>query len=280
MPSQNPRTIGVYHKNCFDGTCAAWILKKRFPGIELYPMAYGEPLPWTTERDDRVFMVDFSLKAKELQELALRVEYLTVIDHHKTAEEELRDFNMSNVTIKFDMEESGASLAWKYFFPNHPVPYLVAYIADRDIWKFALDHSEEINAYIQSFPMDVNEYERLFEQLDSPEGLEVALIGGASINRYKKQLVQQIVKFPMIEEIAGFKAAVVNCPVLMSEVGHELAKVPGVDFGAYYFDRADGLTQWGARSIGHFDVSAIAKMFGGGGHKNASGWQVPIGDDK
>lgn len=275
------RNVGIYHKNCFDGICSAWILNKRFPGILLHPMAYGEKLPWDIARSDQVYMVDFSLPAKELQELALRVEYLTVIDHHKTAQENLQDFVMSNVTIKFDMTESGASLAWKYFFPNHPVPKLVQYIRAADIWDWGkLEWEREITAWIRSYPMDIAIYENLFDTLESESALQHAMGQGAAIERYRKSLVEQIVKYPMIEEIAGFKAAVVNCPVLMSEVGHELAKVPGVDFGAYYFDRADGMTQWGARSIGDFDVSEIAKKFGGGGHKNAAGWQIPIGDDK
>jgi nanoRNase/pAp phosphatase (c-di-AMP/oligoRNAs hydrolase) len=30
------------------------------------------------------------------------------------------------------------------------------------------------------------------------------------------------------------------------------------------------------RSNGDYDVSAIAKAFGGGGHRNAAGFQVPV----
>jgi nanoRNase/pAp phosphatase (c-di-AMP/oligoRNAs hydrolase) len=34
--------------------------------------------------------------------------------------------------------------------------------------------------------------------------------------------------------------------------------------------------QCSLRSNGDYDVSAIAKVFGGGGHKNAAGFEVPL----
>jgi uncharacterized protein len=33
------------------------------------------------------------------------------------------------------------------------------------------------------------------------------------------------------------------------------------------------MQQWGLGSMGDFDVSEIAKAYGGGGHKNAAGFQ-------
>lgn len=243
-------------------------------------MNYGEPVPWDIARSDQVYMVDFSLKAKELQELALRCEYLMVIDHHKTAQVELQDFHMSNVTIKFDMSESGASLAWKYFFPNHPLPKLVQYIRAADIWDWGkLDCEHEITGWIRSYPMEIDWYEKMFVELETPEGRELARVSGQAIDRYRKQLVQQIISNYVMTDIAGHMVPVVNCPVLMSEVGHALASLNVGPFGAYYFDRKDGFTQWGARSVGEFDVSEIAKKFGGGGHKNAAGWQIEIAEE-
>jgi nanoRNase/pAp phosphatase (c-di-AMP/oligoRNAs hydrolase) len=70
---------------------------------------------------------------------------------------------------------------------------------------------------------------------------------------------------------------VVNCAYFFSEAcAMLLERYPDAPFSAYYFDRADGLRQWGLRSIGSFDVSKIAAKFGGGGHRNAAGFQTPI----
>jgi nanoRNase/pAp phosphatase (c-di-AMP/oligoRNAs hydrolase) len=43
-------------------------------------------------------------------------------------------------------------------------------------------------------------------------------------------------------------------------------------FAAAYYDTLDGHRSWSLRSVGDFDVAALAKRWGGGGHKNASGF--------
>ena len=47
-------------------------------------------------------------------------------------------------------------------------------------------------------------------------------------------------------------------------------------FAACYFCRADGKRQWSLRSRGNFDVSEVARRFGGGGHNNAAGYTEAI----
>ena len=70
----------------------------------------------------------------------------------------------------------------------------------------------------------------------------------------------------------GHSVLVANATVLYSDIAGELAK--GRPFGAVYFDRADGKRQWSLRSTDEgVDVSEIAKVHGGGGHKNAAGYE-------
>ena len=68
-----------------------------------------------------------------------------------------------------------------------------------------------------------------------------------------------------------------NCPPhLTSDVGHELATQSGT-FGLCWTLSKEGLVaKCSLRSNGEYDVSAIAKVFGGGGHRNAAGFEVPI----
>lgn len=267
----------IYHANCFDGTCAAWVLSKTFPDAVFYPAHHG--MDWHKELDHiipttlSIVMVDFSLKRQDMLDMYEAVGgKMVVLDHHVTAQKECEGLSF----CKFDMNESGATLAYEYATGGKPdIPVLVRYIKDRDIWKFEEPSSNEINAYIQSFPMDFAEYDRLYYELQSDAGFLNAINVGSGIVRYKDSMVQQIVKNRMQMNVGGYNVPVVNCPVLMSEVGHELAKLNEGPFGAYFFARKDGMTQWGARSIGDFDVSAVAKYYYGGGHKNAAGWQLP-----
>ena len=270
--------IVIYHKNCFDGICSAWVAWKKFEDYANYiPMSYGDNLPYFPEGAD-IYFIDFSLKRKELIQLD-EVYKVTVIDHHKTAEKELEELDF----CIFDMNESGASLAWRYFFPNKIIPRLVQYIKDRDLWRFNLHSSSYINAYIQSYDMDIKLYDMLAQELDTKDGFLAAQSIGMGIERYKKTMTEAICKnaaFGYSYPFYNTSVPIVATSTLFSEVGHELCKqFPDSPFSAYYFDRLkDNIRQWGLRSIGDFDVSEVAKKFGGGGHKNAAGFEQKLNE--
>ncbi len=57
--------------------------------------------------------------------------------------------------------------------------------------------------------------------------------------------------------------------------GHQLRLYPDAPFAGVYYDKPDGSQTWSLRSIGEFDVAAVAKTFGGGGHRNAAGFARP-----
>jgi len=52
------------------------------------------------------------------------------MDHHKSALEDLKGLSPN---IYFDMERSGARLAWDYFHPGKEPPAFIDYIEDRGI---------------------------------------------------------------------------------------------------------------------------------------------------
>jgi nanoRNase/pAp phosphatase (c-di-AMP/oligoRNAs hydrolase) len=162
-------------------------------------------------------------------------------------------------------------LAWKYYFSNSKIPNIVRYVKDRDLWRFQEPFSKEINAFIQSYPMTVGAYEYIFNFLE--HSLNEAKTAGEAIERYKNQLVESIIKSSIL--IDGVPT--VNTSVLFSEVPEALIKKYGTLHAQYYFDRLnDGVRQYGLRSVGDFDVSEIAKEYGGGGHKNAAGYTVKL----
>ena len=74
------------------------------------------------------------------------------------------------------------------------------------------------------------------------------------------------------------KAAITNSTVLHSEVGEALAEEDGVDMGVAWTQLPDGTYTYSLRSrvpegvVGAkaFDTAAVAKIFGGGGHLEAS----------
>lgn len=264
------RTVCIYHANCFDGMAAAWVVKRVFPKAKLFPGQYGEHFPFDMYgKDDNIIIVDFSYPRKIMKDIDRKCNSILVLDHHKTAQANCEGLSF----CKFDIEESGASLAWKHFFPSKTVPNLIRYIADRDLWQFDLPDSKYVNAYIQSYEMNIENYDYLYYRLQ--ENLSEAVLAGEAIERYKDTMVMAICQHARIEKIGEHVVPVVMTPLLFSEVGHRLCQhYANHPFAASWFIREDGTKVYSLRSIGEFDVSEVAKSFGGGGHRNAAGFQV------
>jgi len=286
------QTICLYHANCFDGMAAAWVVKQKYSDAECIPVQYGQDIisgangPIMVNKNTRLIIVDFSFPRERMLGLHEVAGEMLVLDHHKTAQAACVELSF----CKFDMEQSGAGLAWRHYFPGEEAPNLVKYVEDRDLWRFNLSNSKFINAYIQSFPIELEWYEYLFDTLENYDLSRAANIG-EGIERYKDTMVAAICKHAKLKKIGDWWVPVVQCGILMSEVGHYMCKqkydyadiqnltgsknhITEPPFAVSYFIRDDGMTVYSLRSIGDFDVSAVAKQYGGGGHKNAAGFQV------
>lgn len=277
------KPLVIYHANCWDGFCAAWVARRKFGEIEAFAAHYGQSPPNCTNRT--VFIVDFSYKRDVMRQILSQAKAATVLDHHKTAPAELAGLSDEFVqrpdliqnpegselpSIWFDMTKSGGRLAWEWWFgPKVPSPWLVDYTEDRDLWRHALVESENINAALRSYPLDFD----LWDEFDRSVGQrEMFKREGAAIRRAEKAIVNSHVRNARERIIDGHAVLSVNATVLFSEIAGELAK--DRPFGACYFDRQDGKRQWSLRSRdGGLDVSEIAKAHGGGGHPQAAGYE-------
>ena len=271
-------TCVIYHANCVDGFTAAWVAWKNGLKTEEGPVTYisanyGDPVPMM-EEDSDVYILDFSYPGAQLEAIQDRSRSLIVLDHHKTAEADLRDFQARALdVIEFDMGKSGAMLAWEYFFPNQSTPLLVEYVQDRDLWKFIQPDSKAVNANIRSWPFDFESYTSIHTALEHNFG--GFALEGQAILRMNAKLVDDMVQRPTIvaAKDSGQRFLAVNASVLFSEAADELLKRnPSEKVAGYWFDRGDGKRQWGLRSTPDYDCSVLAKALGGGGRAQASGF--------
>lgn len=153
VESPTTRPLVIYHSPCLDGFTAAWSCWLKNPDWEYYPGVHGEAPPDVSGR--QVFLLDFSYKFPVMEKLLKAADWVVVLDHHKTAEADLTPLLESGrLGGKFDMKHSGAYLAWEYFHPEEPVPYFVKLVEDRDLWKFDLPHSRELNSLFFSYDYD------------------------------------------------------------------------------------------------------------------------------
>lgn len=253
----------LYHGQCADGFGAAYAAWKILGDSAAYlPLVHGDPSP-ELPSDARVAMVDFSYPRDTILQMNESVEHMIVLDHHITAEKELAGLDFAT----FDMDKSGARMAWEFWHPDEPMPELLAYIEDKDLWRWALPNSKEVSIALHSYDMD-------FEVWDA---LTVAhlKVEGVALLRLQDQLVEAACGRARWESMFGYRVPVVNATEFRSEIANALCrKFKDAPFAAAYYDNERGERSWSLRSQGEFDVSALAAQMGGGGHKNAAGYVV------
>lgn len=276
--SETPKALVIYHANCWDGFCAAWVARMALGEIEAIPAHYGTPPPDVRGRE--VYVVDFSYDFDTMAEMASQSHRFTVLDHHKSAERTLADLEAMFIThnmaahARYGVDKSGARMAWEFFgqtggWQGMDAPWLVSYTEDRDLWRHALPESENINAALRSYPLDFDLWDEFHDNVGQREMFKRE---GAAIRRCERQMVQTHLRHAREMDVCGHRVPVVNATVLFSEIAGELAK--GQPFGACYFDRFDGKRQWSLRSDENgLDVAEIAKSRGGGGHARAAGFE-------
>lgn len=274
----------IYHGNCDDGFAAAWSVRKALgDDVEFYPGIYQKEPPAHEGRN--IIFVDFSYKRPILDAMADKANSVLILDHHKTAAEDLADLpkpprsalwieaawkgtlsrSLRMVSL-FDMNRSGAAMAWDYFNGGDR-PDFIEYVQDRDLWRTALPGGDEFTIALRSYPQDFAIWDGLVT------GGAAALIEeGKSIQRYYRLRVEELKRSAYAAKLGEWSCWIANAPYFAySEVAGELCD-RGLDFGACYFEIEKGRFQYSLRSRGDFDVSAIARQFGGGGHKNAAGF--------
>lgn len=282
----------IYHGGCDDGFGAAWAVRDALgEKVELVAGQYGRDPPDVAGRD--VILVDFSYKRPVLDDMAKSARSILILDHHKTAQEDLATLPRVldridwqgqaeagiGAMVLFDMDRSGAGIAWDFFHPGTARPAFINYLEDRDLWRKSLPGSDEFTIALRSYPMEFPVWDAL-----AAAGPGALVEEGKSIQRYYRLRVEEFKRGAYRSLVyfdgglAGTCDAVcmaVNAPYFAaSEVAGELCEVEGVAFGLCYFEGSDGSYYYSLRSRGDFDVSMVAKSYGGGGgHKNAAGFK-------
>ena len=269
------RPLVVYHGDCPDGFGAAFAAWKRYgEGADYVPVSHGDPPPKTKGR--HVLMADFAYDRGTTERLAESSASLVVLDHHRSAASELADLPY----CVFDMNRSGAVMAWQYLHES-PVPALLSYVQDRDLWRHDLPESEEVSAALRAHDFD-------FKTWDSID-VEQLRVEGRALLRYQRRMVERVAAHALLVDILGTVVPTVNSPVLQSELGDVLAT--GHPFAGVWWQGSGDAARWSLRSTpGGVDVSLIAARYGGGGHRTAAGFRglppkdgklpLPPGDDQ
>jgi len=300
------KPLVIYHDNCADGFVAAFAAWLRFGDeAEYLPMQYNQAEYNPQDRSfvvggvchylggREVYVLDFSFGRQLMDELFSQAKRVVWLDHHKSAFEMWMPSSPGYYTnshapaqkdiIILNNNKSGAILAWEYFHPGTDTPMLFRHIDDYDRWQFKIDGTKEFNKALWSYaPWSFEQWERWLCKGASVPNL---IDDGAAILRAQDAQIKSMLKQARKCEIhlfvdgavdQRFKGLALNTNAHISEVGHELALQSGT-FGLCWSMSESGMAaKCSLRSNGDYDVSSIAKAFGGGGHKNAAGFEVSI----
>jgi uncharacterized protein len=294
--------ICIHHFPCDDGFASAWVARRKWPDVITKGMNYGVGIPDIDVTGKRLLIADFSFKPDVLRELAAVADSIVILDHHKTAQADLADFAVtlcggahfvasdmdgvfrdldeigrSKIVAYFDMERSGASMMWDFCFLGDPMPVFIQFIEDRDLWRFKLKETRAFSLYLRSFPYDFAVWDQVAEAINADADRVIA--EALSIERFYDRKLAEMVPTATLKRIGRWDdVPVAHAPyAFASDLAHELLKEhPDAPFVAVVVD-AYGARTYSLRSEdGREDVSEVAKTFGGGGHRNAAGFRVPI----
>lgn len=332
IEKEEPKNIiAITHSHCHDGAGSAWVIdhyhqEHNVTHYRIYP---GNANKFIDEEEINienpiVFSADIGYTGESLQKLIKRFPNVIVIDHHISSYrsiikyynpdlsgEDLKFVNDLNDNLKvdspllkklpsnynFDNNESGATLTWKYFYPEEPIPLTLQYIKDRDIWKFELPDSHVITTGLYELTPnmpDNNNWES-WENFIKDEDInlerckEVGLILETMSNRRMKELLYKVTPIKINWKNKEWTCGLVNTTEDPSKLGNLISNYIDPETKKHVYDfaiiwkytntficslRSRSYKDENGNRKAWFDVGEYAEHFGGGGHACASGMTI------
>jgi len=274
-----------YHSADLDGHCSGAIVKMAYPECEMIGINYGQDFPWSSILpDEEVFMVDFGLQPFSWMERLNSICKLTWIDHHKTAVDDAHSVGfMTSGGQVLEEGKAGCELTWRYLHPDAPTPPTVYFLGRYDVWDHSDYRSLQFQYGMRQFK-DTSPGNQDFwsKALVAAHGgfVSMVLSDGKLLLEYEQAQNEKFCRAYSFEtEINGMIGICANRGFTNSKVfdsvydptKHHLMitfcrlKLPAGKWTvSLYTTRED------------VDCGSIAKSFGGGGHKQAAGFQCEV----
>lgn len=261
----------VYHKNCLDGFASAWSAWLKFKNKAIYLASeYPAGNPAINDLTGRtIFFLDFGYSSSEkIKQLVQKNQKVILIDHH-LSQKPLKSLYSQAI---YNEKHSSATLSWRHFHSFKPVPKLLKYIEDIDLWRFKLAYTRELTAALETYKLDFSVWQKISRDFQLAKTRKKYLEQGKSIIKDRQKTIERLAYYAEKVFFAGYPALAVNSPTLVSEVGNLLAQ-KNKTFAIIWHWKKSGL-EVSLRSTGKIDVAEIAQKYGGGGHRAASGFTI------
>jgi hypothetical protein len=270
-------------------------LKLEYPSIVFVGYNYGQPVP-DLSGYDKVIMCDISFPDQIMSNLnELYGSNFVWIDHHISAMIEQEDTFYKKLLSHVPYNEingirdtkfAACELTWKYFFPNDTVPEIVRLLGRYDCFGHK-GTSEELKV----LEFQYGARQEIFDYQEAYKWLTICLK-----EEFREQDLLKAGHFIYGYLCTEAKQSYRNGFELRFDDNHDgwprkficinKERFNPINFGIdYHADGWDGAACFHRRADGKWafslyndndevDCSVIAKQFGGGGHKGASGFVV------
>jgi oligoribonuclease NrnB/cAMP/cGMP phosphodiesterase (DHH superfamily) len=260
----------------FDGICAGAIVKYKYPDTIMHPIDYGYPFPWDEiDKDDTVYMVDFSLEPFSEMEKLNSLCKLEFIDHHKTVIEELENKNCHIPGLRVN-GIGACHLTWMYLFPDEKVPKSVFWLGKYDVWQLnedIIDFQYGMNAVAEGYTVPgSNFWVKLFT---GESEIQTIKNNGRIIRVYEEQRDKQRVRSCSFERTLFGKYFSLCCSTsgkTSSRLFDSVENRDKYDLLCWFSTMTNG--KWKITLCTEnpdIDAGEICKALGGGGHKAIGG---------
>ncbi len=275
VTTPSERTIILYHGNCPDGFGGAYAAWKKFGDTaEYYALSRTLPKP-AAFHDATLYFIDFCYPMEVMAPYVAEAKRLVMLDHHQGVEDVVR----SMPEYVYDLNRSGASIAWEYFHPGVPMPKLLQYVEDDDLFRFALPDTKAVLAYLAVQPHTFELWDAIATDLDHPEQSSKLMEKLTTYREYFDLLVEYTASRAKPVLFEGHEVYMVTVNPLkpfVSAVGASLRnKYPPFALLAHAFP---GGMRISMRGDGSVDLAQLAQKYGGNGHRNSSAFSLTWGD--
>jgi hypothetical protein len=286
----------IFHKKCLDGFTGFLIFNKTKlinKDAKILPdVPSANHSPDNIENKD-IIIIDVAYKYNVLRDIIIKARSVLFIDHHVTIRDDVlkleKEFPNKLIT-HYDINKSGATLVWEYFFKSKPKPKFIEYIQDNDIgtWKLYGVHEFITALHVNySFELSFDNIKK-WNQLYKKSTINKLIKLGKTYNEYKSWLVDEnskrisIEKFPSnliydkyqmyFDKPGQYKVAVYcgsSCPAA-SQLSEKILTQTKCDFFISWvlnLDRREYVLTLRSNKV---NVGQIAKIFNGGGHELAA----------
>ncbi len=279
--------ICIYHSKDLDGYCSGAIVKRKYPDAIMIGYDYGQELDMLNiPEGSKIIMIDVSLPMAEMLKLAQHSGYqLTWIDHHISAINDYNKFIGDGESFCTAVLENGIAACeggWKHLFPDEKMPTSVKLLGEYDTWRNQ-DNGRwnyKIMPFQYGMRMCCSSPETFAPELlyQDDEAMDYAI--GAIINTgntilaYQKTQNERACKSSFEIEFEGLKAIALNNGGANSQVFESVYDESKHDVMIPFVFTGKHWTFSLYSTKPEIDCSIIAKSKGGGGHKQAAGFQL------